>query len=106
MWLVFAQQPDPRAAEPRTEEEVSIPVRATQKAMETLIREARDAGVNAEVFVQDGDPATVILRAARELNAGMVLVGTRGLGGPARVLLGSVSSRVVSEGLVPVTVVP
>lgn len=106
VWLVFAQQSRPLAAEPRTEEEISVPVRTTQKAMETLIQEARDAGVRAEVIVRDGDPATVILSVVRELNAGMVFVGTRGLGGPARLLLGSVSSRVVNAGLVPVTVVP
>ncbi len=106
LWFVFAQQADPRLAEPRTEEEVSTPVRATQKAMEALVREARDAGVVAEAVVREGDAAGAILRAARELDAGMVLVGTRGLGGAARVFLGSVSSRVVSEGAVPVVVVP
>lgn len=106
LWLVFAQQPDPRTAEPRTEEEARVPVRATQKAMETLIREALAAGVGAEALVREGEPAAVILRAARELNAGMVLVGTRGLGGAARVLLGSISSRVVSEGSTPVVIVP
>jgi nucleotide-binding universal stress UspA family protein len=106
IWLVFAQQSNPRTAEPRTEEEVSIPVRATRQAMATLIREARDAGVPAEPVVREGDPASVILSAVRELDAGMIVVGTRGLGGAARVLLGSVSSRVVSEGSVPVVVVP
>ncbi len=106
LWFVFAQQANPRRAEPRTEEEVSTPVRATQKAMETLVREARDAGVGAEALVREGDAARVILQACRELDAGMVLVGTRGLGGAARLFLGSVSSRVVSEGAIPVVVVP
>ncbi len=106
LWLVYAQQVDSRIAEPRTEEEVSTPVRATKKAMETLIQEAHGAGVQAEAVVREGDPASAILAAAKEFQAGMVLVGTRGLGGAARVLLGSVSSRIVSEGLLPVTVVP
>ncbi len=106
LWLVFAQQIDPRLAEPRTEEMVSTPVRAARKAMESLIREARNAGVEAEAIVREGDPAGAILAAAREFNAGMILVGTRGLGAAARVLLGSVSSRLVAEASVPVTVVP
>lgn len=106
LWLVFAQQVDPRLAEPRTEEEVSTPVRAARKAMETLVQEARAAGVPAEALVREGDPAAVILRSAKELEAGMLFVGTRGLGGAARVLLGSVSSRIVAESTLPVTVVP
>jgi nucleotide-binding universal stress UspA family protein len=106
LWLVFAQQVDPRLAEPRTEEEVSTPVRAASKAMDALVLEARAAGTTAEAVVREGDPATVLLAVARELGADMIVVGTRGLGAAARVLLGSVSSRVVAEASVPVTVVP
>ncbi len=106
LWLVFAQQVDPRLAQPRTEEEVSIPVRAARKAMDALVREAHAAGVDAEALVREGEPAAVILGAARELNAGMILVGTRGLGAAARALLGSVSSTLVTEAHVPVAVVP
>ena len=106
LWLVFAQQANPRTAEPRTEEEVSTPVRAARKAADALVREAQEAGVPAEALFREGDPATVLLHVSRELRAGIIFVGTRGLGGAARVLLGSVSSRVLAEATVPVTVVP
>ncbi len=106
LWLVFAHRVDPRLAEPRTEEEVITPVRGAAKAMEALLREADEARIPAEAVVREGDPATVILQVAAEVEARMILVGTRGLGSAARVLLGSVSSRLVADARVPVTVVP
>ena len=106
LWLVFAHQTDPRLAEPRTEEEAGTPVRGATKAMESLVLEAREAHTPADAIVREGDPATVILQVARETDARLILVGTRGLGSTARLLLGSVSARVVSESRVPVTVVP
>ncbi len=106
LFFVYAHRVDAPLAEPRTEEEVSTPLRGATKAMELLVREARQREVRAEAIAREGDPATVILQVAREVDAKMVLVGTRGLGNAARLFLGSVSSRVVSEGRVPVTVVP
>ncbi|HTT16468.1 MAG TPA: universal stress protein [Thermoplasmata archaeon] len=106
VWLVYAHRPDPRLAEPRTEEEVRSPAVATERAMELLVREGRSRGVEVLPVLRDGDPATVVLAVSREVGAGMIMVGTRGLGAAARVLLGAVSSRIVSASTVPVTVVP
>ncbi len=106
VWLVYAQRSDPRLVEPRTDEEVRSPAAATEKAMGALVREGQNRGVDVVAVSREGDPAEVVLALCRERTAGMIVVGTRGLGGAARVFLGSVSTRVVTEAGVPVTVVP
>ena len=54
----------------------------------------------------DGDPARLILRAARESQAEMIVVGRRGLGGFKAALLGSVSRQVTEAATCPVLTVP
>jgi nucleotide-binding universal stress UspA family protein len=54
-----------------------------------------ERGVQADVVLGQGDPATVITDLARERDADLIVVGRRGLNPIERVLLGSVSSKVV-----------
>ncbi len=80
--------------------------RAEREAhMVTLVRDARDSGVNAEFLVWEGDPGTSIAAAAEAENADMVVVGTRGRSGAERMILGSVSDHVVRHAPCPVLVV-
>lgn len=53
---------------------------------------------------ETGDPADVLLSAAED--ADMIVVGARGIGGFARLLVGSVSSQLVYHAPCPVVVVP
>lgn len=106
LWLVHAHQPNPQLAEPLTEEEADSPARAIARTMERIVREAGAVGVRAEAVSREGPAAEVLLALSREVGAGAIVVGTRGLGGAARLFLGSVSSKVVAEATVPVTVVP
>jgi nucleotide-binding universal stress UspA family protein len=62
-----------------------------------LKRAARDAlakGVDVETHVREGDPADVIIDIANEQHADLIVVGSRGLTGIKRYLLGSVSTKV------------
>ncbi len=56
---------------------------------------AKEAGVE-KVVVQAiaGDPAQVLLEAAKDFDAGLIVVGSRGLGSHAHFILGSVASSV------------
>jgi nucleotide-binding universal stress UspA family protein len=54
----------------------------------------------------NGLAAEALLKVAKDEHAGMIVVGRRGLGGLARLLLGSVSHRVLQESPVPVVVIP
>jgi nucleotide-binding universal stress UspA family protein len=62
-----------------------------------------ERGVNAEAMEAQGDPGDVIVDAAR--GADLVVVGSRGLNPLQRLLLGSVSSKVVHRAESDVLVV-
>jgi len=56
--------------------------------------------------VRQGDAGTELLRFAEELGDGLIAVGTRGLGFVARLLLGSVATKVIRAAPVPVLTIP
>jgi nucleotide-binding universal stress UspA family protein len=63
-------------------------------------------GTVAEVYLRMGRrPAAEVVELAEELGAGLVVVGSRGLGGIRRALIGSVSDSVVRHAHCPVLVV-
>ena len=66
----------------------------------------RDAGVSCDPRLVDGEPAPTIMELADEVDATLVVVGRRGLGGFARLLLGSVPHRLTHHCDHPVLVVP
>lgn len=61
--------------------------------------------VPLEVVVRHGKPATALLEVARQEQADLLVVGRRGRGGFAGLLMGSVSRAVVQRAPVPVAVV-
>ncbi len=67
------------------------------------VREARGAVTQAHLRM--GKVATEIVDLAEELGAGLVVLGSRGLGGIRRALMGSVSDSVVRHAHCPVLVV-
>ncbi|HEV3000334.1 MAG TPA: universal stress protein [Solirubrobacteraceae bacterium] len=55
---------------------------------------AAEAGVDAERFARQGDPADAILDVAEETKADLIIVGNKGMTGARRFLLGSVPNKV------------
>lgn len=55
-------------------------------------------------FVEDVGAATGIVQTAGELGADLIVVGSHGRSGIARLMLGSVATRVVAESPIPVLV--
>ena len=74
-----------------------------------VLEEGRDRlaelGVEARAVEALEDPADALVEAAAELGADLIVVGTRGRSGASRVLLGSVSRRVVARAPCDVLVV-
>src|SRR5579863_3190763 len=76
---------------------------ATAIADET--RAAIPTGVKSKVVVVDGDPAQVILDEVETGKHDLIVVGSRGRGDAASLLLGSVSHGVLHHSRVPVLIV-
>ena len=67
---------------------------------------AKSLGVtDVEGQVLEGDPATSIIEFASKNGADLIVTGSRGLSTFKRVLLGSVSTKIVQESRIPVLVV-
>jgi nucleotide-binding universal stress UspA family protein len=56
-------------------------------------------------FIEIGEPATAIARAAKDWPADMIVIGSHGRGGLRRALLGSVAEGVMRQASCPVLVV-
>jgi nucleotide-binding universal stress UspA family protein len=66
------------------------------------LRPLRKSGLPYHALMGDGDAAAVIKQAAEEHEADMIVLGRRGLGGFAGLLLGSVSDKVAHHSTRPV----
>ena len=109
---VMTVQPDP--VRPATgiywgvHSENSFKPELAQKALQRIVDDvASGIGVTVpEVAVTAamGDVAEELIRASRD--ADMLVVGSRGTGGFARLMLGSVSSQVTHHAPCPVVVIP
>lgn len=75
-------------------------------ALERFVQPLRDQGITVEVRIATGAVATQILRAADELPADLLVVGTHGRTGVERWLLGSVTERLLAHTHCPALVVP
>jgi nucleotide-binding universal stress UspA family protein len=83
--------------------------RARQAALEELGRfaaPARAAGFEPRLEVREASVAPTILEVARSLPADLVVMGTHGLSGFERLMLGSVAEKVLRRAPCPVLTVP
>jgi len=63
-------------------------------------------GLTPRCQVIDGNPVQVLLNAATEHGADLIVVGSRGMGGFPELLLGSTSTQVSQHSKCPVLIVP
>ena len=63
-------------------------------------------GVRSMRLLRDGNPVSVILAVADEFDAGLIVVGSRGVGGFPELLLGSTSTQIAQHSTRPVTIIP
>ena len=68
-------------------------------------REFEKAAIEVSTYAREGDAAAVLIAAAEEQHADLIVVGARGLTGLERFLLGSVSSKLAHHAPCSVMIV-
>jgi nucleotide-binding universal stress UspA family protein len=90
---------------PLYQQRLSKHLAEARAAIEDATAIARETGIGVDEEVIEGDAATMIVECAREHEADLIVVGSRGRGSVAGALLGSVSKAVVNQADRPVLVV-
>jgi nucleotide-binding universal stress UspA family protein len=78
---------------------------AAQKSLKALVRRAQRAGLVATSLLTEGSAAEQIVKSAKAKRADLLVIGTHGRSGFARLLLGSVAAHVVATAPCPVLTV-
>ena len=76
-----------------------------ERDAQALVARGRERGIDVTFMVWTGDPGDQIVAAAEAEGVEMIVVGSHGRGTVGRLLLGSVSEKVVRSAACPVLVV-
>ena len=76
-----------------------------EAVLDDAVARATAAGVRISTRIATGDPAREICAHARQVDARLIAVGTRGYGSVAALLLGSVSNAIIRQAHCPVMVI-
>ncbi len=78
----------------------------SERDLERFLKPVQAAHIKTTATVITGSPARTILDAADRLNASIIVMGTHGSSGFERLVLGSVTEKVLRKAKCPVLVVP
>ena len=105
--VVHAWQPIPHYAYPSLAPEKYDPPyeQGARQILDEQVEWIKDAGGTvAQTHLRVGVAAKEIVEVAEEIDAGLIVVGSRGQGGIRRALMGSVSDSVVKHAHCPVLI--
>jgi nucleotide-binding universal stress UspA family protein len=104
---IFYESPGTMALDPDLQSRMEeVAEEAAKTNLEQQAQKIRQAGIElAGIHTRVGFPAAEIVRLAGRLGAGLIVMGSRGLGPLRRALMGSVSDSVVRHAHCPVLVV-
>ena len=101
LYIITAFQPQPRATA-RAQQDVPEDLQwmvsdaaVAEEHTETAKRIAREAGLTkVQVRAESGDPAHVLITAAEDTRADVIVLGSKGMASASRFVLGSVPNKV------------
>lgn len=111
LWLIHVAAPEAPfksygAGERQGRKEIADGYREERRLVHEAAESLREAGLDATGLTVQGTPAKKILAQAGELGADMIVIGSHGFGAVSRLLLGSVSGKVLKKASCPVLIVP
>jgi nucleotide-binding universal stress UspA family protein len=77
-----------------------------RSALDEWCAPLRDAGIPHRALLYEGNPTAAISQIARDEHADLIVVGRRGHGGFAELLLGSVANSLAHHATIPIVIVP
>jgi nucleotide-binding universal stress UspA family protein len=83
-----------RVVSPKTKEQETTSVRQSEETIEQLKNKLGVDSRKVTSIVKEGEPKTVVLNVAREIDADLIIMGSRGLGKLQSILSNSVSQYV------------
>jgi nucleotide-binding universal stress UspA family protein len=104
--LVVASAAPPAAGERLRSGEPRTHLAARRDLVEDWCAPLRASGIEYRTAVVEGDARSALLEIAADRHADLLVVGSRGRGPVAKLLLGSVASSLAQHGTLPVTIVP
>lgn len=106
VFLVHAFEPVPNyLGDPWQDRIVARHVSAGREVADSAVQSLKEAGIDVTVEVLQGPAADAILKVAGVRKCDLIIMGSRGHGTLASLLLGSVSHRVLAHARVPVMIV-
>jgi len=100
--------PNPITSRPREmlDHELEEAMQQAQHFLDQQVDKVKKEGVSvAETHLVRGRPDREVVNLSEEIGAGLIIMGSRGLGGVRRALMGSVSDTVVRHAHCPVMIV-
>jgi len=104
--VVVAHAIPPTTSDQREVGEPQRRLDARRDLVEEWCGPLRQAGIDHQIVVVEGDARSALLEVAYDRQADLLVVGSRGLGPVAKLMLGSVASSLAHHGDLPVTIVP
>ena len=104
--IVVAYDPVPvHLGDPYMQEAINARIGETEQIIQRAVQAVGTVPAEVHTDMIEGDPAEMIIEVAKTRDSDVIIMGSRGLGKLAGLLLGSTSQKVVSYAPCPVLIV-